>query len=63
VEGMLQPRMIDETARLALTAIARGIHMNIIVNNRSGGNAPTIARQIAMSFLDLLRSGKDGTPA
>ncbi|ABK19538.1 DUF72 domain-containing protein [Syntrophobacter fumaroxidans] len=63
VEGMLQPRMIDETARLAMTGIARGIHMNVIVNNRSGGNAPTIARQIAMSFLDLLRSGKSGAPA
>jgi uncharacterized protein YecE (DUF72 family) len=51
VEGMLQPRMIDETVRLMHNAIKHKIQMNIIINNRSGGSAPLIARQLAEQFL------------
>ena len=51
VEGMLQPQMIAEAARLAREAVERGVEMNIIVNNRAGGNAPEIAKQIALRFL------------
>jgi uncharacterized protein YecE (DUF72 family) len=50
IEGMLQPRMIADTARLMHTAIERDIQLNLIINNRSGGNAPLIARQIAEQF-------------
>jgi len=52
VDGMLQPRMIAETARLMNLAVKEHIQMNIIINNRSGGSAPLIARQIAEEFLD-----------
>jgi len=50
VEGMLQPRMIEDTIRLMKTGLEQDIQMNIIINNRSGGNAPLIARQIAEKF-------------
>lgn len=51
VEGMLQPRMIDETAELMAEGISQNQRMNIIVNNRAGGNAPRIAQLIAHRFL------------
>jgi uncharacterized protein YecE (DUF72 family) len=51
VEGMLQPRMIDETAELMKEGIRQNVVMNIIINNRAGGNAPLIARLIGERFL------------
>jgi len=51
VEGMLQPRMIDETAELLKEGIRQNVRMNIIINNRAGGNAPRIAQLIAERFL------------
>jgi uncharacterized protein YecE (DUF72 family) len=50
IEGMLQPQMIENAVQLMHTAIERDIQLNIIINNRSGGNAPLIARQIAEHF-------------
>lgn len=50
VEGMLQPRMIADTVKLMHTAIDRDIQLHIIINNRSGGNAPLVASQIAEAF-------------
>lgn len=51
VNGMLDPQMVEETAELMWTAVDRGIEINVIVNNRAGGNAPLIARQVATRFL------------
>ena len=51
VNGMLDPRMVEETAELMRTAVDRGIEINVIANNRAGGNAPLIARQVAARFL------------
>jgi uncharacterized protein YecE (DUF72 family) len=50
IEGMLQPEMIADTVDLMHTAIRKGIQLNLIINNRSGGNAPLIARRIAETF-------------
>jgi uncharacterized protein YecE (DUF72 family) len=50
IKGMLQPRMIEDTVRLMHTTIKRNIQLNLIINNRSGGNAPLVARQIAERF-------------
>ena len=47
VEGMLQPEMILETVEIVKGAIEKGVLVNLIVNNRAGGNAPLIAREIA----------------
>jgi uncharacterized protein YecE (DUF72 family) len=53
VEGMLQPRMIEDTVRLMRTAVDQDIRLNIIINNRSGGNAPLVARQLAEQFSNI----------
>ncbi len=50
VDGMLQPEMIEETLELMHIAVSRGKSMNVIINNRSGGNTPLIARKIAEGF-------------
>ncbi|MFP5213547.1 MAG: DUF72 domain-containing protein, partial [Acidobacteriota bacterium] len=50
IDGMMQPRMIQETAMLMEKAIKEGIRMQVIINNRSGGNAPMIAQELVRSF-------------
>jgi uncharacterized protein YecE (DUF72 family) len=50
VEDMLQPRMIADTVRMIKIGIEQGMRMQVIVNNRSGGNAPLVARRIAEVF-------------
>ena len=56
IEGMLQPGMIKDTVKLMHIAVERNIQLNLIINNRSGGSAPLIARQIAEQFT---ATGKD----
>jgi uncharacterized protein YecE (DUF72 family) len=51
VPGMVAPRMIDETVALMHAAVEAGVHLNVIVNNRAGGNAPLIAQMLAGRFL------------
>jgi hypothetical protein len=51
VEGMLQPEMILETVEIMRTAIEKGLVINVIINNRAGGNAPMIASLIAEKFI------------
>ena len=50
---MLNPVMIEETAELMWEAVDRNVRVNIIVNNRAGGNAPQVARLVAKRFLEL----------
>jgi uncharacterized protein YecE (DUF72 family) len=52
VEDMFQPQMVEETADLMHTMIEQGFQANVIINNRAGGNAPTIAQRVAERFLD-----------
>jgi uncharacterized protein YecE (DUF72 family) len=47
VEGMLQTEMVLETVAIIQGAIEKGVLVNLIINNRAGGNAPLIAREIA----------------
>lgn len=54
VDGMLDFRMVKETADLMKVAIQHGTRISVIVNNRSGGNAPLIAQEISRQFLDIL---------
>ncbi|MBW1779796.1 MAG: DUF72 domain-containing protein [Deltaproteobacteria bacterium] len=51
ISGMQSAGMVRDTTQLIWAAIAAGIRMNIIINNRAGGNAPLIAQQIAERFL------------
>ncbi len=52
VPGMLDPRMVADTARIMKEGLQRKAHTYVIVNNRSGGNAPMTAREIARCFMD-----------
>jgi hypothetical protein len=56
VEGMLQPEMVRETVEILKTAIEKGELVNLIINNRAGGNAPLIAQEIAEKIF-----GKEST--
>ena len=53
VNEMLSPQMVKETAELMWTAIDRDVRINIIVNNRAGGNAPMVGQKIAQRFLEI----------
>jgi hypothetical protein len=47
IPGMLDPEMIEDTARIVNEAIKDRVQVNLIINNRAGGNAPLIAEKIA----------------
>jgi hypothetical protein len=51
VDGMMNPEMIPDTVGILKTATERGVNVAVMVNNRAGGNAPLIAREIAARFL------------
>jgi uncharacterized protein YecE (DUF72 family) len=51
VEGMLQPAMVKEAAELMRMGIEKGMRVNVLINNRAGGNAPMIAQKVAEEFL------------
>jgi len=40
VSGMLDPEMIEDTAKIVNEAIKDKIQVNLIINNHAGGNAP-----------------------
>lgn len=50
VAGMLQEEMVEETAQLMWRGVREGILVNVIVNNRAGGNAPLISQRVARCF-------------
>jgi hypothetical protein len=58
IEGMLTPNMLPETVDLMRKAIAEEVQAHVIINNRSGGNAPLIAGQVAKQFLLSLNGVK-----
>jgi uncharacterized protein YecE (DUF72 family) len=51
VDGMMQEDMIVEAVALIRTAIGSAQNINVIINNRAGGNAPLIAREIVKYFM------------
>jgi hypothetical protein len=57
VPSMLHPSMVEETAELMWEALDNNISINIIVNNRAGGNAPLVGQQIGLRFLERGGSG------
>ena len=50
VDGMLQPQMVQEAVGFMQEAVENGIETNILINNRSGGNAPMIAQKVAEEY-------------
>ena len=59
VKGMMAPEMVLETVEIVKAAIDREVLVNLIINNRAGGNAPLVAQEIATKFL---RKPKSKTP-
>ncbi len=53
VDGMLQSQMVQEAAGFMREATEKGIETNIMINNRSGGNAPIIGQKLAQQFLKV----------
>jgi uncharacterized protein YecE (DUF72 family) len=47
VSGMLDSEMIEDTAKIVNEAIKDKAQVNLLINNRAGGNAPLIAQKIA----------------
>ena len=47
VPGMLDPEMIEDTAKIVNEGQKDKVQVNLIINNRAGGNAPLIAEKIA----------------
>ncbi len=50
VSRMLDPEMIEDTVKIVKEGIKDKIQVNLIINNRAGGNAPLIAQKIAGRF-------------
>jgi hypothetical protein len=50
IDGMLDPRMIEDTVQLIWEVLRKERRIAIIINNRAGGNAPLIAQLIAKNF-------------
>ena len=53
VEGMLQPEMVSDAVSFMQEATENGIETNILINNRSGGNAPIIAQRVVEQFFSV----------
>jgi hypothetical protein len=47
INGMLDPEMIEDSVKIVKEGIEDNIQVNLIINNRPGGNAPLIAQRIA----------------
>ena len=48
--------IVLETVEILKTAVEKGMLANVFINNRAGGNAPMIAREIAKKFLGKPKS-------
>jgi uncharacterized protein YecE (DUF72 family) len=53
VDKRVNPIMVEEAAELMWEAVDNNIRINIIVNNRAGGNAPLVGRHIALRFMEM----------
>ncbi len=51
IDGMMNAEMIPDTVEILKAAAKAGVCSNVIINNRAGGNAPLIAREVATRFL------------
>ncbi len=51
VPGMMNPEMIPEAVEIMRAGIKEGLQVNVIVNNRAGGNAPLLASELAGKFV------------
>jgi len=47
MSGMLDPEMIEDTAKIVNRATKDKVQVNLIINKHAGGNAPLIVQKIA----------------
>jgi hypothetical protein len=47
VSSMPDPEMVEDRAKIINEAVKDKVQVNLIINNRAGGNAPLIAEKIA----------------
>lgn len=57
LQDMLQPSMITDTAELMVKGLEQNVGVNVLINNRAGGNAPQIAQLVSREFLTRERQG------
>ena len=50
IEGMMSPRMIEDAVVIMNEAVNQGVGINVIINNRAGGNAPMIGNMLQEEF-------------
>jgi len=62
VEGMLDRRMVEDTARLMRKAVEEELRIYVIFNNRAAGNAPLLARAVVEEYLKDGGAGKREKP-
>ena len=53
VEGMTSPEMISDAIRIIMEGVRRRKRMNLIINNRAGGNGPMTVQQIAKRLQEV----------
>ena len=46
VPGMLDSEMIEDTAKIVNDVMKDKVQVNLIINNRAGGNGPLIAKKV-----------------
>ncbi len=51
--GMMSEDMVHDTAKIMKTAAENEVDISVIVNNRSGGNAPLVAAEVAKKFGEI----------
>jgi len=51
VKGMQNEQLVMKTTELMRAALDQGVRVNLIINNRYGGNAPITAQHITRQFL------------
>jgi tripartite-type tricarboxylate transporter receptor subunit TctC len=51
--------MIEEATKIMKEGIRQNVQMNIMINNRAGGNGPRIAQLLAERFLSIQAEGTD----
>jgi len=60
VPGMMSPGMVEDSVALMLEGVGQDTLVNVLINNRAGGNAPQIAQEVARRFLE--KHSKRGQP-
>ena len=51
VDGLFQPKMVEEAVTLVQEILAQDAVVYLIINNRAGGNAPMITKKVVERFI------------